>query len=143
MSQTQIFSRYHPDNELPPSVNDWIWVFGSNLAGRHGAGSAKVAKVTFGAEYGVGRGPTGRSYAIPTKDERLAVLHLPAIEQSINDFILYAQTYPEKLFYVTRVGCGLAGYKNEQIGPLFASAPPNCSLPIQWKSYTTKTGAPL
>ena len=136
-------SRYHPDDEIPLSGPDWIWVFGSNLAGRHGAGAAKVAKVRFDAQYGCGRGPTGRAYAIPTKDEALSVIALPQIEQSIADFILYARLHPEKHFFVTRVGCGLAGYKDEQIGPLFADAPANCSLPIQWKLYTTKTGEPL
>lgn len=133
----QRFSRYHPDHTLPPADDaSWVWVFGSNLAGRHGAGAAKVAKVSFGAVYGHGRGPTGRAYAIPTKDGSLKVLELAQIEKSIEDFVLYASIHPEKLFFVTRVGCGLAGHDDALIAPLFAAAPPNCSLPIDWKMFT-------
>ncbi len=135
--------RYHPDNSLPPSGPEWVWVFGSNLAGRHGAGAAKVAKVSFSAQFGCGRGPTGRAYAIPTKDANLKVIEIDQIEQSIADFILYAKLHPELSFFVTRVGCGLAGYKDEQIASYFINAPENCSLPVQWKLYTNRTGAPL
>lgn len=137
------FPRYHPDNSLPPSGLDWIWVFGSNLAGRHGAGAAKVAKVSFSAQFGYGCGPTGRAYAIPTKDANLNVIGLDQIEQSVQDFLLYAKLHPELNFFATRVGCGLDGYRDEQIGPMFAGAPENCSLPVEWKLYTIKTGAPL
>lgn len=113
------------------------------MAGRHGAGAAKVAKVSFGAQFGCGRGPTGRAYAIPTKDTNLNVIGIDQIEQSMQDFLLYARLHPELNFFVTRVGCGLAGYRDEQIGPMFAGAPENCSLPVSWKQHTIKTGAPL
>ena len=125
--------RFHQDNTIPSS--GWIWVFGSNEAGRHGKGAAKIARVNFRAAYGCGRGPTGSAYAIPTKDAHLAVLPIEQIQQSIADFLLYAKTYPEKLFFVTRVGCGLAGYTDDEIGPLFLTAPDNCSLPNDWKAY--------
>lgn len=129
------FDRYHPDGERPASAKDWIWVFGSNLAGRHGAGAALVARESFGAITGQGVGPVGQSYAIPTKDHRLGVLPLNSIKDSIGEFLSYASAHAELQFYVTRVGCGLAGYKDREIAPLFASAPANCSLPLNWKPF--------
>lgn len=76
---------FHADNTIPKG--DWIWVFGSNLKGRHGAGAAKIARVNFRAEYGVGQGRTGHAYAIPTKGERLEVLPLESIKASAAQFI--------------------------------------------------------
>lgn len=127
--------RYHPDGEQPPASAGWIWVFGSNLAGRHGAGAALVAANTFGAQRGIGMGRTGQSYAIPTKDQKLAVLPFEAIRDSVAEFILYAAEHPDLTFYVTRVGCGLAGYKDARIAPLFATSSMNCSLPKNWAPY--------
>jgi hypothetical protein len=124
--------RLHPDNITPRG--DWVWVFGSNLAGRHGKGAAAVARTNFQAEYGVGEGVTGNSYAIPTKGRRLEVLPLSAIEQSITAFLQHARAHPAQRFFVTRVGCGLAGYQDEQIAPLFAGAPANCSMPDAWSA---------
>lgn len=125
--------RFHPDNTIASS--GWIWVFGSNLAGRHGAGSAAIAHVNFRAHYGVGEGATGRSYAIPTKDRHLRVIPLDAVSNSVKGFIDYATANPATKFYVTRVGCGLAGYKDEQIAPMFKDAPLNCCLPDRWEQY--------
>lgn len=112
-----------------------IFVFGSNLAGRHGAGAAKTAREKHGAEYGVGEGRTGDSYAIPTKDWRLRPRTLDEIEISVYRFIEYAKAHPELSFYVTRIGCGLAGYTDEQIGPFFQGCPDNCRLPLKWQAY--------
>lgn len=109
-----------------------IFVFGSNLAGRHGKGAALTARVDWGAEYGVGEGPTGSSYAIPTKDHSLRTRHLDSINTSVLKFIKYAEEHPELEFYVTKIGCGLAGYKEEQIAPMFKNAPKNCKLPEGW-----------
>lgn len=131
--------QFHPDNTLPSA--DWIFVFGSNLAGRHGKGAAKVARTNFRAAYGEGRGPTGHAYAIPTKGKHLEVLDLQSIERSIEDFLLYARLHPELNFFVTRVGCGLAGYTDDQIGPMFDQAPGNCSLPNEWKQYVVQARA--
>lgn len=110
-----------------------IFVFGSNLAGRHGKGAALHARKKLGAVYGQSSGPMGRSYAIPTKDERLQTLPLPAIATSVAEFIVYAIAHPELQFEVTRVGCGLAGYRDDQIAPMFAAAPLNCFLPPGWR----------
>lgn len=112
-----------------------IFVFGSNLAGRHGAGAALSAKNLWGAQVGVGEGPTGKSYAIPTKDRDLKTRDLVAIALSVAKFIGYASQHPHDKFIVTRVGCGLAGYKDEQIAPLFSGAPANCELPDGWREY--------
>jgi len=125
---------YHPDNTTPKG-RDAVFVFGSNLAGRHGMGSAKVAHVNFAAKYGCGQGPTGRAYAIPTKDRHLNTLPLEDIHESVAAFIRYAQAKPKTQFFITRVGCGLAGYQDAQIAPMFAQASPNCSLPEPWREH--------
>lgn len=109
------------------------FVFGSNLAGRHGKGAALTARQKWGAQYGIGVGRTGCCYAIPTKDHHLNTLPLSKIERYVEEFISYAVQRPELTFLVTPVGCGLAGYTHEQIKPLFKSAPSNCILPPQWK----------
>ena len=110
------------------------FVFGSNLAGRHGTGSAKEALLNHGAVYGRGVGPQGESYAIPTKDEKLQILPLVSIRGSVDDFLVYANRHPETEFYVVKIGCGLAGYKEYQIAPLFAGAPSNVYLPEGWRA---------
>jgi hypothetical protein len=106
-----------------------IFVFGSNLAGRHGAGSALHAWHFHGAEYGVGKGRTGGAYAIPTKDRNFRVLPLSTIALEVISFLEYAHQHPELTFHVVPIGCGLAGYKPTQIAPFFANAPGNCELP--------------
>lgn len=112
-----------------------IFVFGSNLAGRHGAGAALAARKKWGAQYGVGKGPTGSAYAIPTKGMHLEILDLKEIEGYVNEFIEYANANHDMEFFVTRVGCGLAGYKDHEIAPLFRRAPHNCSMPYEWRDY--------
>ncbi len=109
-----------------------IFVFGSNLAGRHGAGAALYARRYYGAIYGQGKGRQGNSYGIPTKDQKLSTLPLDVIRQEVNVFIKYAQDHPHEKFFVTRIGCGLAGYKNEDIAPMFLDAPDNCVLDNAW-----------
>lgn len=109
-----------------------IFVFGSNLAGRHGKGAALFAARHHGAEYGVGRGRTGNAYAIPTKDHYLGILSLPRIQAHIEDFITYAKAHPGLTFHLTPVGCGLAGYSREDIRPMFKHAPPNVVFLPEW-----------
>ena len=109
-----------------------IFVFGSNLAGRHGKGAALFAKQNRGAVYGVGIGRTGNSYAIPTKDAALRFLPLPTIQLFVNDFMDYAVKAIDLEFEVTRIGCGLAGYQDHEIAPMFENAPKNCHLPNGW-----------
>lgn len=109
-----------------------IFVFGSNTTGRHGKGAALTAKLHFGAKQGQGVGLEGQSYAIPTKNGRLQTLPLSKIEQYVNDFIQFSNQHHELKFFVTAIGTGLAGYKHEQIAPMFANAPANCRLPPEW-----------
>lgn len=115
-----------------------IFVFGSNLAGRHGKGAALHARKHYGAVYGAGKGPTGRAYAIPTKDETLCTLPLISIRKSVLEFLDYARAHMCDTFMVTRIGCGLAGYTDEQIAPFFEGAPCNCILPEGWRPMPTK-----
>lgn len=112
-----------------------IFVFGSNLAGRHGAGTAKFARQYHGAIYGQGVGRQGNSYAIPTKSHTIQTLPLSSIRPHIQDFIDYATVHPELTFQVTRIGCGLAGYTNADIAPMFYYAPTNCQFDTAWKPY--------
>lgn len=109
-----------------------IFVFGSNEAGRHGKGSALHAKRYYGAETGMTRGRMGNAYAIPTKDCFMNTLPLNTIRRYVTDFIHYAESHPELEFFVVAIGTGLAGYKHEDIAPMFVNAPGNCELPPEW-----------
>lgn len=94
-----------------------IFVFGSNLSGSHGGGAARVAYRKFGAVWGQGVGLQGQSYGIPTMHGGVA-----EIKPYVDDFIAFAEAHPELKFYVTRIGCGIAGFKVRQIAPLFRDA---------------------
>lgn len=109
-----------------------IFVFGSNTAGRHGLGAALFAREHHGAIYGQGAGLQGNSYAIPTKNHDLKTLPLEVVQRYVSVFLEFARQHPELEFNVTRVGCGLAGYKDKDVGPLFRGAPENCILPEGW-----------
>lgn len=106
-----------------------VFVFGSNLAGAHGGGAALLAYRKFGAICGQGVGLQGKSYGIPT-------MHggVDAIKPYVDEFIEFAKTRPDLTFLVTRVGCGIAGFTNEEISPLFAKAHEveNIVLPSGW-----------
>lgn len=102
--------------------NNEIFVFGSNLAGKHGAGSALEARLNHGAYYGQGVGLQGRSYAIPTKDAKLKTLSLQEIGHYVNKFVEDAAYFKDKKFVVVEIGCGLAGYSPKDIAPLFKEA---------------------
>ena len=96
-----------------------IFVFGSNLAGKHNGGGARIAVEKFGAIYGQGIGIQGQSYAIPTLGHNFEKMTLDRISYYINAFNKYAFSHPENTFLVTKIGCGIAGYTAEQIAPLF------------------------
>ncbi|KOX50213.1 hypothetical protein ADL19_19290 [Streptomyces purpurogeneiscleroticus] len=116
--------------EPPPGT---VFVFGSNARGIHGKGAALTAKQRHGAVSGVGEGFRGQSYAIPTKDSRIKPLPLDAIEWHVIRFLQFAAEHPDMQFFVTRIGCGLAGYFDDEIAPFFAGAPDNCQLPAGWR----------
>lgn len=139
--------KFHPDGTLPPEGTNMVWVFGSNLAGRHGKGAAEVARTRFGAQPGIGRGRTGQSYGIPTKKvdplhplvpgkpAKLLSRSIHEIRREIDDFIAYAKHNQDELFFVTRTGCDLAGFADQDIAPLYARAPTNCSFPEPWRPW--------
>lgn len=112
-----------------------IFVFGSNLAGRHGAGAARYAMEHHGAEYGIGEGRTGMCYALPTKGYKLETLPLSSIEKFVEDFINYAYLHPDDEFMLTPIGCGLAGYRRDQIKPLVEkyNRPSNVIYTKEWE----------
>lgn len=105
-----------------------IFVFG-NKEGLHGGGAARIAYEEFGAEWGVGVGMTGQCYAIPTMDRSIGI-----IRKHVDDFTAYAKEHPELTFLVTRIGCGIAGWRDGEIAPLFkeASALDNVTLPQEF-----------
>lgn len=131
MNQTKYV--YHKPGDKP--LDTEIFVFGSNLFGIHGKGAALDAKKYYGAIQGWGSGRQGRSYAIPTKGNPWETLNLDVIYEHIYTFKAYAVTHPHMRFFVTAIGTGLAGYKHEEIAPLFEGAPRNCSFPIEWAKY--------
>lgn len=113
-----------------------IFVFGSNLAGSHGGGAARIAWQKFGAEWGKGVGLFGQTYAIPT-------MHggVEDIKPYVDEFISFARLHPEYHFLVTRIGCGIAGFKDEEMAPLFSDCADlkNVSLPDSfWKVIENK-----
>lgn len=104
-------------DELP---KNFIFVFGSNESGIHGAGAAKKA-IQFGANYSQGYGASGSTFAIPTKDWMISQLDLDSISHYVKRFIEFVKVVDDSTkFYVTKIGCGLAGYAPEQIAPMFA-----------------------
>lgn len=122
-------SRITPDN-ITQLKHDEIFVFGSNLGGRHGGGAARLAMDKFGAVYGVGMGRTGQCYAIATKDEFVAdPLSLAEIAYQTVIFFEYAKRHPDLTFLVTEIGCGFAGFVPAQIAPFFHDMPGNVWLP--------------
>ena len=113
-----------------------IFVFGSNEAGVHGAGAAKFAFEKRGAIWGKGQGLQGSSYAIPTKDHRIQTLPLERVHFYVQNFLDFATfDRPDLTFYVTPIGCGLAGFKRSQIEPLFAGMPSNCRFAETWNDH--------
>ena len=130
-----------PDRITPSKINvlkeKEIFVFGSNIKGAHLGGAARAAYNKFGAEWGNGEGLQGNSYALPTMEG------IDSTKEAVNHFTEYAKAHQELKFYVTPVGCGIAGYTSKEIGPLFKDAAdlPNVFLPISfWKVLVGITG---
>ena len=112
--------------ELQPNE---IFVFGSNLKGMHGGGAAYIAYRKFGAIMGQGVGLQGQSYAIPTMQGGVET-----IRPYVDEFIAFAKEHQELTFLVTRIGCGIAGFTDDEISPLFEKAHDveNIVLPPDW-----------
>ena len=109
-------AKYTPEF-ITELADDEVFVFGSNLAGMHGGGAAATAHRCFGAVWGKGVGLQGQSYAIPTMQGGVKT-----IKPYVDEFIVFAKSHPELRFLVTKIGCGIAGFREEQIAPLFAEA---------------------
>ena len=112
-----MYNREYTPNMISALKENEIFVFGSNLRGMHGGGAARAAYNRFGAVWGQGVGLQGQSYAIPTMQGGVET-----IKPYVDEFIEFAQAHPELKFLVTRIGCGIAGFRDEQIAPLFAAA---------------------
>ena len=116
--------------------NNLIFVFGSNLQGIHGAGAAKHAAQHYGAVRGQGEGLQGRSYALPTKATPYQTLAIEELWDSIETFLTFASSRPDLNFFVTKVGCGLAGFPEPIVISGFregnVKVPENVWLPEGW-----------
>ena len=112
-----MYNRAYTPDRISELKDNEIFVFGSNLAGHHGGGAARLAYNRFGAIWGQGVGLQGQSYAIPTMQGGVET-----IKPYVDEFILFAEQHPEYKFLVTRIGCGIAGFRDEEIAPLFAAA---------------------
>lgn len=116
VGDTPIDEQYTPDRISKLGPNE-IFVFGSNLQGRHAGGAARIALNRFGAIFGQGVGLQGNTYAIPTMQGGVET-----IKPYVDEFIEFAKEHPELTFYVTKIGCGIAGFSMEEIAPLFSNA---------------------
>lgn len=124
--KNQNYNRAFTPDKISELKNNEIFVFGSNLQGAHGGGAARVALNNFGAIWGQGVGLQGQSYAIPTMQGGVET-----IKPYVDEFIGFAHQHTELQFYVTRIGCGIAGFHDKDIAPLFTKAIelPNVILP--------------
>lgn len=112
-----MYNRPYTPERISQLSEKEIFVFGSNLAGMHGGGAAHIARTQFGAIMGQGVGLQGKSYAIPT-------MHggVDEIKPYVDQFIAFATIHKEQTFLVTKIGCGIAGFTEQEIAPLFAEA---------------------
>lgn len=127
---------YHENMTLPKKESNVIFVFGDNDKGIHGKGAARVALNKFGAIWG--KSPNqlvGNSYGISTKKSPHKYMSLEKATKNILNFVEFTKEHPELFFFITEVGCHLAGFKESEIAPLFKECGSNCSLSINWKKY--------
>lgn len=129
------------DPSLPDPVPGVVAVFGSNRQGKHKKGMADTALRHYGARMDRGHGFQGSSYAIPTREFHngyLRSLDLESVRAYVYVFLDFARQHPDIRFLVTRIGCGYAGFTDEQIAPLFFLSPSNCILPEVWKPFVRR-----
>lgn len=125
---------FYNDDDLFSVPEGMIFVFGSNRAGRHGKGAAFTAMCQYGAINGVGEGIQGEAYGIPTKSVTIQSLPLSEIQKGVERFKAFTLANPKLQFFVTAIGCGLAGYSAKDIAPMFRGAI-NCWFPASWRFY--------
>lgn len=131
----RILMQVRTELEGTPPTPETVFVFGSNTEGRHGRGAARTARIDYGAIYGQAEGRQGNAYGIVTKELRAGLLPitLKEVEAGVKRFMAYAEAHPEIEFKVTKVGCGLAGFREEDIKPLFTRYRlVHVHLPIDW-----------
>lgn len=116
-------TKYNKNGFIEELDEGEIFVFGSNGFGAHNGGAAATAVAKFGAIYGQAEGLQGQSYAINTMDG------FEVMAEQVERFIEFAREHPELTFYVTEIGCGIAGFSPEEVAPLFAGVPENVVLP--------------
>ena len=144
-----MYNREYTPERISELRENEIFVFGSNLAGSHGGGAARLAHNRFGAVWGQGVGLQGQSYAIPTMQGGVET-----IKPYVDDFIRFAQSRPDLKFYVTQIGCGIAGFKAEEIAPLFSAAVSinniilpeafcSCLMSENYEFHLTETGCEI
>lgn len=116
-----------PDNitHLEPGQ---VFVFGSNAEGQHWAGAARVAHESFGAEWGVGEGLTGSTYAIPT------MTGIDDLHEAVDRFLDFAESNADLTFLVTRIGCGIAGHEPSEVAEAFRDHPTNVIIPADFQA---------
>lgn len=129
---------YHDESIVKDLAEDTIFVFGSNMAGQHAGGAARTALEHFGAMKGVGRGWAGQSFAIPTMNEHLQQMPLSQIQHYVDDFKIYTKNHPKMKYFITSIGCGIAGYKVEEIAPMFKGISHNVIFPISFRPFVEK-----
>lgn len=115
-NHTIVNGRRMASDQITELSDNEVFVFGSNVQGMHGGGAAWYANKNFGAEWGVGEGLTGRSYALPTMEGEAS------LKKAVERFIDCAKSRPDLTFLVTAVGCGIAGYTPDEVAPLFKEA---------------------
>ena len=130
--------QYHDESIIKQLPEHTVFVFGSNLAGQHTEGAAKTALDFFGAMKGVGRGWSGQCYAIPTMNEHLQQMPLSQIQHYIDDFKIYSKNHPKNTYFLTSIGCGTAGYKVEEIAPMFKGISKNVIFPQSFRAFVEK-----
>lgn len=131
--------QYHDENIIKKLAKDTTFVFGSNMAGEHSAGAAKIALENFGALKGVARGWSGQSFAIPTMNEHLQQMPLSQIQHYIDDFKTYCKNHPKNKYFLTSIGCGVTGYTVEEIAPMFKGISHNVIFPASFRPFVEKT----
>lgn len=115
-----------------------IFVFGSNETGIHNGGAARVALNVHGAVMGIGHGRVGNSYAIPTMTAYADPIKFDELAAYVKSFVEYANARQEYDFEITRIGCGIAGFKDEDVAKLFEAADVNCLFDTSWEQYFTQ-----
>lgn len=132
------YDRAYTPERISSLRENEVFVFGSNLAGAHGGGAARLAYRQFGAVWGKGVGLQGQTYAIPTMQGGVETIR-PYVEE----FVQFARGHAELTFFVTRIGCGIAGFKDEEIAPLFKTAMgvPNIILPKEFVACISRAGS--